>query len=110
MPGKTMPGAFALKRTFGHRGRRNRKGGEFRTEQLPRGIQLPQLGKADIIEFSAIPILAEQTRFILFRACSLIYLEKTIYSVKAAQYETLPDVLTHAGVDVLWLDNNSGYL
>jgi lipid A ethanolaminephosphotransferase len=41
--------------------------------------------------------------------CMFSHLDEGHYSrAKAVQYENLLDVLSHAGVDVLWRDNNSG--
>ena len=67
----------------------------------------PQLGKADIIDFSNTYSCGTDTAYSV--PCMFSHLSRKDYTPsKAAQYETLLDVLTHAGVDVLWLDNNSG--
>lgn len=67
----------------------------------------PQLGKADIIDFNNTYSCGTDTAYSV--PCMFSHLSRSDYTPsKAAQYETLLDVLTHAGVDVLWLDNNSG--
>jgi lipid A ethanolaminephosphotransferase len=67
----------------------------------------PQLGKADIINFSNTYSCGTDTVYSV--PCMFSPLSRRDYTPsKAARQETLLDVLTHAGVDVLWLDNNSG--
>lgn len=67
----------------------------------------PQLAKADIIYFSNTYACGTDTAYSV--PCMFSPFSRSDYTPsKASQYETLLDVLTHAGVDVVWLDNNAG--
>ncbi len=67
----------------------------------------PNLSKLDIINFPNAYSCGTATAESL--PCMFSHFEQNDYSVaKAQQYENLLDILTHAGVSVLWRNNNSG--
>lgn len=66
----------------------------------------PQLRRADAISFSNFRACGTSTAVSVPCMFSLIGMDKFDTKQGAAQ-ENLLDVLTHAGVNVLWLDNNS---
>lgn len=66
----------------------------------------PLLEKEDVISFSNLYSCGTSTAESL--PCMFSILNKDDYSIaKAAERENLLDVLSHAGVNVLWRDNNS---
>ena len=66
----------------------------------------PQLRRADAISFSNFRACGTSTAVSVPCMFSLIGMDK-FDTKKGAAQENLLDVLTHAGVNVLWLDNNS---
>jgi lipid A ethanolaminephosphotransferase len=66
----------------------------------------PQLRRADAVSFSNFRACGTSTAVSVPCMFSLIGMDK-FDTKKGAAQENLLDVLTHAGVNVLWLDNNS---
>jgi lipid A ethanolaminephosphotransferase len=67
----------------------------------------PYLEHDDVISFTETYACGTSTAYSL--PCMFSHLGKSVYSTeKAAEYENVLDVLAHAGVTVLWRDNNSG--
>lgn len=67
----------------------------------------PYLEQDHVISFTR--ALACGTSTAVSLPCMFSHLDQSEYSVrKASATENILDVLTHAGVDVLWRDNNSG--
>lgn len=66
----------------------------------------PQLRQADVVSFSNFRACGTSTAVSVPCIFSLIGMDK-FDTKKGAAQENLLDVLTHAGVNVLWLDNNS---
>jgi lipid A ethanolaminephosphotransferase len=67
----------------------------------------PQLARRDIVNFSNVSSCGTATRVSL--PCMFSNLGRAGYSHdEAKRHENLLDVLNHAGIPTLWLDNNSG--
>ncbi len=67
----------------------------------------PVLAGEDIINYDNFYACGTSTAVSV--PCMFSHLDRDSYSdSKAKKYENLLDVLTHAGIDVLWRDNNSG--
>ncbi|HEC30171.1 MAG TPA: phosphoethanolamine--lipid A transferase [Gammaproteobacteria bacterium] len=67
----------------------------------------PMLAREDIINFSNVYSCGTATASSL--PCMFSHLGRRSFSVKKARgYESVLDVLSHAGISVLWRDNNSG--
>lgn len=67
----------------------------------------PLLAKEDIINYPNAHSCGTSTHTSL--PCMFLHFKRSDYSEADAPYiEKLPDVLKHAGIDVLWRDNNSG--
>ncbi|MGD9390190.1 MAG: phosphoethanolamine--lipid A transferase, partial [Thioalkalispiraceae bacterium] len=67
----------------------------------------PLLSKEDIINYPHVSSCGTSTHVSL--PCMFSHFQQKDFSEsKAAYYEMLPDVLRHAGVEVVWRDNNSG--
>jgi lipid A ethanolaminephosphotransferase len=67
----------------------------------------PELSRRDIVNFSNVSSCGTSTAVSV--PCMLSNLTRGGYSYDAAfQQENLTDVLAHAGIDVLWWDNNTG--
>jgi len=67
----------------------------------------PQLAGRHVINFSNVDSCGTATRVSL--PCMFSNLDRADYSHdEARQRESLLDVLNHAGIDTVWLDNNSG--
>lgn len=70
-------------------------------------ITNPVLAKEDIINFSNFYSCGTSTHVSL--PCMFSEFDREHYDEELAKrYEKLPDVLQHAGIEVLWRDNNSG--
>lgn len=67
----------------------------------------PRLAKEDIINYPNTHSCGTSTHTSL--PCMFMHFKRTDYDEgESVYYEKLPDVLKHAGIDVLWRDNNSG--
>jgi lipid A ethanolaminephosphotransferase len=66
----------------------------------------PQLQREDVLSYRQVRSCGTSTAVSL--PCMFSHLGREGHSARSSEYENLLDVLTHAGYQVLWLDNQSG--